>query len=260
MTICIAAIGQDSKSKEFIVFATDHMISNPAIGQFERKTGKYKKLNENTVAMLSGNPLLFDNLIINCKKKKCSFDEIKNTIHSNMKQTKDEIIQKQILDIFKIDYGFLKEILKGAIQNQYANSIIETISKFTLNTTILLIGFTNGEAQIVEINEHQISELRDINFSAIGSGGAQAINTLLFQKQSREDALSVTLYNVYKAKRNAEVSIGVGKETDIMILTQKNIIEINEEKEKVLSEVYNEELKFGKINKKVNEMLKDIIV
>jgi len=259
MTICIAAICQDSKGEELIVFATDHMISNPAVGQFERKTAKYKKLNDNTVAMLSGNPLLFDNIITNCKKKKCSCGDIKNTIHANMNNIKNEIIQKQILDIFKLDYNFLKEILRAPIQNPYANSIIETISKFTLNTGILLIGFKDKEAQIVEISENEISELRDINFSAIGSGGVQAINTLLFQKQSREDSLPVTVYNVYKAKRNAEVSIGVGKETDIMILTQSKIIEITEEKEKVLAKVYEEELKFGKTNENVNEMLNDII-
>lgn len=259
MTICVAAIGRDAKENELIVFATDHMISSPQIGQFERATGKYKQLNNNTVAMLSGNPLIFDNLIKNCKKKKCDFDDIKNSIHDNMKTIREELIKKQILDIFKIDYKFIQEIIKGPIQNQYANSLVETISKFTLNTVILLVGFKEKEAQIVEISENNISELRDINFSAIGTGAVQAVNTLLFQKQSKDDSLPVTIYNVYKAKRNAEVSVGVGKETDIIILTQSGITEIAEDKEKILSQIYEKELKFGRTNEKVNQIAKDII-
>jgi len=65
MTICIAAVGQGPNNKELIVFATDHMISHP-MGQFEMTLQKYKMINDNTAAMLAGDPLIFDTLIKDC--------------------------------------------------------------------------------------------------------------------------------------------------------------------------------------------------
>jgi hypothetical protein len=257
LTICIAAIGKDEKGKEVIVFATDHMISNPHIGQFERPIDKYKKLNDNTIVMLSGDPLIFDDLIKNCEKE-CSFDEMKETIHKSMSNMKNEIIQKQILDIFKMDYDYIKGILKGPIQNPYINNVIEIISKFNLKTILLLIGFKEDEAQIVEITEARTADLRDINFGAIGTGAVQAMNTLLFQRHSKDDSLPTTIYNVYKAKRNAEVSIGVGKETDVMILTKSGATEIEGDKLQVLSKIYEDELSFGKTHENLHEVAEPI--
>lgn len=254
MTICIAAIGIDDKGKEAIVFATDHMVSYPQMGQFEKTIDKYKKLNTNTVAMLSGNPLIFETLIGKCRKE-CSFDEIAQTIQSSMIELKEQIIQKQLLDIYKINYDYLKEVLKAPIPNPYIDNLLRAISGFSLQTSILLIGFKDDTAQIAEIIENAISNLRDIAFGAIGSGAVQALNTLLFQGQSSNDSLAATLYNVYKAKRNAEVSVGVGKETDIMILTKAGLTEINDDNIKILSTIYESELKFGKTNEKVKEML-----
>lgn len=260
MTICIAAIGKDDKGNEIVVFATDHMVSNPQIGSFEKTIDKFKKINRNTVAMLSGDPLIFEDLIQECRQKKCSFDEMAKLIETNMNTLKDAIIQKQILDIFKINYDYIKDILKGTVNNAYIDNVLRTISKFNLGTLILLIGFKEGEAQISEISENRLVSLRDIEFGAIGTGAVQALNTLLFQRHSKNDPLTVTLYNVYKAKRNAEVAIGVGKETDILILKNEGIMEIPDEKIKILSDIYEDELKFGKTNEKLNEVVKDIKV
>jgi len=65
MTICIAAIGRGLDNEELIVFATDHMISHP-LGQFEMNVEKYKKLPNNAVSMLAGDPLIFDTLVKDC--------------------------------------------------------------------------------------------------------------------------------------------------------------------------------------------------
>ncbi len=255
MTICIAAIGKGEDSKELIVFATDHMISNPAIGQFERPISKYKQLDSNAIAMLAGDPLIFGNLIKDCIKG-CDFDQTKDIIHKNMNALRSDIVQKQVLDIFKMDYEYIKQVLRGPIQNPYIGSIIETISKFNLMTLIILIGFKGDDAQITEIAENRVADLRGINFSAIGSGSVQAINTLMFQRHSKDDSLATTVYNVYKAKRNAEVSIGVGKETDLMVLTQTKVFQIDSATLQILAKVYDEELKFGKTHKKLYEALK----
>jgi hypothetical protein len=259
MTICIAAIGKDENGKELIVFATDHMISLQQIGQFEMTVEKYKKITDNTVAMLSGEPLIFDDLIEPCKNN-CSFEEMKDKIQKKMNDIKNERVQKQILDTYMMNYDNLKELLKNPLQNPYALSMFDAVSKFTLNTVILLIGFKEDEAQITEITETRIAAVRDLSFDAIGTGGLQAINTMLFQRHSKVDSLSTTIYNVYKAKRNAEVAVGVGKEIDMMVLFKTGVVKIGEDVIGVLSEVYDEELKYGKSHKKLLEIMKSIKV
>jgi hypothetical protein len=259
MTICIAAMGKGEKGADLIVFATDHMISlPPPLGQFERPIEKYKKINDNTIAMLSGNPLIFDDLLVDCRKS-CGFDEIKKVIQKNMNSVKSDIIQKQLLDIFKMNYDYVKEVLKGPIPNPFIQGILDSLSKFNLNTGILLIGFEGDNAQIVEITETTMANLRDINFGAIGTGAVQAINTLLFQRHSKDDSLPTTIYNVYKAKRNAEVAIGVGKETDVIILTKLGTTKIDGDKIRILSKIYEDELSFGKTNKQLYELVQALI-
>jgi hypothetical protein len=258
MTICIATICRDKDDKEIIVFATDHMVSISNLGQFERTISKFKELNSNTIAMLSGDPLLFDTIIKGCLPD-CDFDKMKETISKNIHELRDNTLQSQVLDIYKVSFDYIKDVLKGPIQNPYIENVIRTITEFSLETSILLIGFKDHKAQIVEIRENGLVDFRDIDFGAIGSGTVQAINTLLFQRQSKNDTLTTALYNLYKAKRNAEVSVGVGKETDMVILTDLGITRIESDEILILSKVYEDELHFGKNNDNIKEMVKALV-
>ncbi len=249
MTICIAAIGK-LNNEEIIVFATDHMITTPN-GQFEHSIAKYKELNGKNAAMLAGAALLFDELV---NTESVIIPNIKKDIFENFKKKRLEVIQNEILNVYRIDQDFLIESLKNQIPNQFINTMLEKISSFNLNTQILLVGFENGISHITEINESGIFDFRDINFHTIGTGSVQASNTLLFQKHSKEDNLETTVYNVYKAKRNAEVMPGVGKEMDLLILTKKGIIKLGNEKIKILQDIYQKELEFGKTNQKLKDL------
>ncbi len=255
MTICIAAIGKEEDNNEAIVFATDHMVTLPQVGQFEMPVEKYRKITDNTIAMLAGETLLFHDIIEDCKNN-CSFDQMKEKIRKRMFDIREERIQKQLLDTFKMTYNDVLTLLKSPLQNPFAMNIMDFISKYSLNTLIILMGFENNQAQIVEITESKVAETRDIGFDAIGSGGMQAINTLLFQKHSKNDSVSMTIYDVYKAKRNAEVAVGVGKETDMMILRESGIEKIDEERVRILAQIYDEELKFGKSNERLKNVIK----
>ncbi len=258
MTICIAAIGTGEKNKELIVFATDHMVSIGSLGQFEKTIAKYKAINHNTVAMLSGNPLIFDALLDECCKNR-NFDKIKKVIFNNISDIKYDKVQKSILDIFKIDFDYIKEVLKGDIKNKIIDAILQSIAEYSLNTSIILIGFKNHIAQITEIREIGMIDFRDIEFGCIGSGAVQAMNTLLFQRHTKTDSLSTTLYNVYKAKKNAEVSVGVGEETDMVILTEKGVTKLNSTQIEVLRKIYDKELVYGKNHEKIKELVKSNI-
>ena len=245
MTICIAAIANENE-KEQIVFATDHMVTT-FMGQFEHSIVKYNKLNKNTVAMLAGQALLFDDLVKLDDKHK-DYNQIKKYVFGNFKKKRNEIIQNEIFNLYGIDQQFFIDVLKGEITNPFIHSILENVSEYSLETQILLIGFDNSLAQITNIEENSIVDFRSMNFHAIGSGAIQAVNTLLFQKHSKTDSLLTTIYNVYKAKKNAEVSEGVGRETEILILSGESVQQLSNDNIDILNIIYLNELQYGKNN------------
>jgi hypothetical protein len=255
MTICVSAIATDN-GKESIVFSTDHMVSVGDLGQFEKEIKKYKILNKNNiVAMLSGQMLLFDR-ILEGTNDFYDFYKIKGKIIENMAKIRKEIIKKEVYDLFGIDENYIKTILSNPIQNPFVQRILETVSNFSLQTSILLVGFDNeGKAQISEIDEKSYADYRDIHFHAIGSGSTQALNTLLFQKHCKSKDLKTAIYNVYKAKRNAEVVVGVGKETEVIILNKEGFQELKEDKIIKLSNIYDLELNYGVTHQDLNTIL-----
>lgn len=171
---------------------------------------------------------------------------------------KDEQIKKQLLDQYKLDFDFIKEVMKGQVQNKYIDNILQSISEASLDSAILVIGFKNHLAQITEIRDIGMFDYRDIDFGCIGSGAVQAMNTLLFQRHSKSDSLATTLYNVYKAKRNAEVAVGVGEETDMAILSSKGVKQIKSDNLEILRKVYEKELTLGKTSEKVKELVQSL--
>lgn len=253
MTICISAIGTDKNNsgeeEEFIVFATDHMITfgNGDIdNEFEHNIKKYKKLGlkKKCVAMLSGKTLLFEKILEGTENLD-DFDQIRNKIYSNFKQIKKDEIKIQLLNPFGLSEGTLKEFLLRPVENPITRTILDSIMRHTLNTSILLIGFRNKKAQIYEINEVDNFSVRDLHFHTIGSGSVNASNSLFIQKHCKENNLKKTIYNVYKSKRNAEVSKGVGQDTEILICSEREIISVCSEDMEKLKAIYENELCFG---------------
>ena len=252
MTICISAICKNENKEETIVFAVDHMIST-GIGEFEHGINKFKKLNQNTVGIIAGNALLMDYFLDEDYSDK-SYGEIQEIIEEKFQAKRLEVIKKEVLDVFSIDLDYVKDILKNPISNTFQSMILRNIARTKLNTAILLIGFEDGKAKISEIGDAGVGSYDQINFHSIGSGSIQAQNTLLFQNHSKECDLKTALYNVYKAKKNAEVMQGVGKKTDIGFLHKNGISMLDAEDIKILDEIYQMELNCGKKHPKLKKL------
>lgn len=259
MTVCIAAIATENNA-EYIVFATDHMITT-RLGQYEHPIEKYCHVKKNMIAMLSGRVLLTDKLLPKDEyADSLSFEEIQQDIFSRFKQVRKEEIQRSILDIYGVDETFIKNNLMIQIQNRYIDTLFSKISQYRLNTSVLLIGYDkNNKAQISMISEDTCENYRDINFHAIGSGSLQATNTLMFQKHDKKNPLSISLYNVFKAKRNAEVAQGVGKELDLLVLSDSKCIRVSPEELKYLDKVYNEEMSIANNSKDLKKVSENIL-
>ena len=68
-------------------------------------------------------------------------------------KTSIQKIQKEVLDVYTIDWDDVKEILKNPITNEFQTLILKSITKIKLNTAILLMGFNDKKARISEIGD-----------------------------------------------------------------------------------------------------------
>lgn len=243
MTVCISAICTE-KQNEHIVFAVDHMITTMN-GEFEHSIKKYREINKNTVGMIAGDALQMEYLM-DLKNFSDDYTKLQKTFEKKIKEKRLEIIQKSILNTFDVDIDFIKENLNEEINNPIMSKIFDRILDTKLGVSILLVGFIEDTAHLSIIRENGVHDFTTIHFTAIGSGAPQAQNTMLFQKQSKDDDLRTTLYNVYKAKKNAEVNRGVGKETEIGYLNKDKIVMIQEKDLKILNDIYEHESLCGK--------------
>lgn len=255
MTICIAAIGTN-EGKEYVIAATDKMLTNSLIGgSFEHPSPKFKIIGKKYIAMLAGNPLLFSELVNERISEGKDLKGVANNIKEAMKSKRLSRIDEEILGPLLADRKLISRALEKEIPNSYIDSILKAVAEFRLETAIILAGVEDHKASVLLISETGVHNFSEIGFHTIGTGDVEATNTLLFQQQSRETSVKETIYNVFKAKRNAEVAEGVGQLTDMIIIGEGKVIELNKEKIKILRQVYDKELKFGKNHKLLDGIL-----
>ncbi len=221
---------------------------------YEHEIEKYCKLGQNMVAMLAGNPLLFG-ILVDVKNTKDNFINYRDEIYSNFVEERKKQINQQVYNTFGIDNVYIKEVLKEPIENKLMGDILKALAEFSLQTVMILVGYIGNKAQMSIISEMGHNDFRGMNFCAIGTGEQHAVNTLLIHKHSKKSPILTTVYHVYKAKKSAEYSVGVGKETDIFILPKNNnIIEIDNKNKNILERIYNEEIKYSERSKKLDKI------
>lgn len=96
---------------------------------------------------------------------------------------------------------------------------MDYISRIKLDTELIIAGFVEGMATIVETDEKCGALIRE-HFSTIGEGRYLAHSVLLHRAHEDHNHLGTTLYQIFEAKRYAERVRSVGKQTSITVLAQ----------------------------------------
>lgn len=258
MTICVAgickyAIKDKPEVKDGIIFATDHMVSIEGIGQFEHKISKHNMLPNGLIVMIAGT-LSLDEITHDLIDAKTTLTDTVSAIQERMKELNDAKIEREILSRAGFKLSDLSDLVKSEIRNEYMNEIIKKALSHDMETVVILLGIETNQAKLVTITENSIdSSGSEIGFAAIGSGDMQAINTLLFQQHNRNEWLYTAIYNIYKAKKNAEAAEGVGNTTDLFFLTD-NGQPVPITNLAILDQIYADELNQGKTDKRLEQL------
>jgi 20S proteasome alpha/beta subunit len=123
-----------------------------------------------------------------------------------------------------IEFAQFQQLVSQSASSQVLAQMLGMISQHNLNLDLMLAGVDEDGGHIAVVTHPGTSLLMDtVGMSAIGSGGLHALVRLSLGKQTRDLSVSETIFNVYEAKRASEVAPGVGKVTDIAVLSGRKI-------------------------------------
>ncbi len=248
MTICIAAMCENGKA---VIAASDKMItySAPPYHQFEHPRSKLQILARRAVIATAGSALLpseFINLIKEemAKIEKLNIREIAYAAERAYRRLRVKGIEGRVLSAYGITWSEYRDIVKsGEITDLYYR-IISQVENFRIELEAIIAGVDESGAHIYVIdNPGYSNSFDDIGYTAIGSGEYHAIRSFIENYYSVSLPIPQALYVVYEAKKYAEFAPGVGKQTDIVIITEDGVIEVNEKIKNELDEAYKTKMK-----------------
>jgi hypothetical protein len=120
-------------------------------------------------------------------------------------------------------------------------AVLGLISQHNLQLEILVAGTDDSGSHLFTVLHPGILlPLETTGYGAIGSGGVHAAVRLSLGQQNKQASLVDTVYNVYEAKKAAEVAPGVGTLTDMAIIKDGKVRFVKPAMFTVLEKVHKE--------------------
>lgn len=230
MTVCICAICDSGKS---VVVAADRQVTfgPPLSLQTELPSDrKIHGLTSTIVALYSGHVPDGEEIISKVKgqippSQKILVNDIAEKVKTAYIDLKRKRQEETILRPWLgTDFQTFQQMLAGAALSTGLQQIMGALMQHSLGLDVLVAGLDDTGAHLhVATNPGVLLPLDTLGYAAIGTGGLHASIRLTLGKQSKLCKLAETVYNVYEAKKAAEVAPGVGQETDMDIISNGKI-------------------------------------
>lgn len=230
MTICISAACDNGQK---LVIAADRMftIGSPLNVEFEPPISKIETMTPTCLAMGSGNSLAAAEILKRARAKfanspKQSVDIVARSVQEEYSILRNEVVEQQIVNpalgpdyaVFRSRGGTLPQYLQPQAQI-YAQLFMQS-GQYNLGVEIVVSGFDEAGSHIYVISHPgQLTSFDKIGYGITGSGATHASIKLALELQHPKSGLTDTLLSVYGAKLAAEVAPGVGKETEMYVVS-----------------------------------------
>jgi len=124
-------------------------------------------------------------------------------------------------------------------------ALADEIKAFDMQCDLLVCGFESfDEPFILNLGHPGIAtDMTMTGHQAIGSGWDKAISRLLFSEHKRTHSIGRTLYDLFDAKANAEMAVGVGYEWDAVVILKNGYHDVTQEIKDLIEQVW------GKFNR-----------
>jgi hypothetical protein len=213
-----------------LVLVMDKMVTLGGTTSLE--TGmKGQQLGERWHCVFAGNDVshadavidLTDSLMVENEEESATKvrDRFTHAYHTIRKKQ----IEDQLLSSFNWTIEDFLKIGRKQLPISHFSSLLTDIQNFDLGCQFILSGFPNDDAEepnIYVIENPGVAHPHDIvGFASIGAGETNASAYLTWREHSRHDDLWETVYNGIAAKALSEKAIGVGFQTDVVIIPAK---------------------------------------
>lgn len=225
MTVCIAAICKGPNG-DCIVGASDRMLSTDS-STFEPATSKIWQLTSSIYALFAGATDLQIELLRSVSL------EVNERVRASPERW---LLVEEVADLYRRFHDALRAVhaersillpiglttqkfISGEhkLSSAIADEFLYSLQRFRLEgTQTIFAGVDTTGAHLVLWDGAELSFRDGSGFVAIGSGCSQAEASLMTDRQSRLRLFDETVVLVHSAKKRAETSLGVGRDTDMI--------------------------------------------
>lgn len=249
MTVCIASLcSNENGNPQNVVVASDRMVTLGNFMEFEHEVSKITKLTSKSVVLVAGDTLRGSKIVDTVKSKlhelqDLKIPEIATLVAKWYSESRNESIEN---DIFKLR-GFTRQDFYDSYQTkllpQLAYQLDAQVMEYNYGVQLIVAGVDDDGAHAYFIDNPgtNCTDIHQIGYTAIGSGAIHATQALIGFGHSASKELKLTVFTTFAAKRRGEVAPGVGKDTDLFIVTADGIQELTQEEIKMLNEIYENE-------------------
>ena len=244
MTVCIAAKADDGKA---LILAADQMTTMMNVVTETENATKILKLKENLYLLTAGGEFSareMYKLASRNLKGTTTVEEAVPVVQRAFAKVKLDEAEAQFLaprGLTISDFIDKQQSLNKDIAAMIDSQMINYAQPNNGNGVMLLLAGINpdGEAKIYEFDPPGIYG-EHAAFAAIGSGGTHTTNSLLARRYSANQPEAEAVYLVFEAKKHSEVAPGVGRNTDMYLITKKGEKVYTEAELKKFASIYDE--------------------
>jgi 20S proteasome alpha/beta subunit len=243
MTVCVAALAADFQA---VVCISDKALSYGDYIQWDSDSSKIVKINP------SGTLLLFSGGEESSSKVLGKFighgKELWRKERNGIIQTCEEqyvaavnaLVDAKFLRPRLLDRKQYLNAITAATANDIMRALADEVKAFDMQCDLLVCGFDNfDEPFILSLGHPGIAmDMTITGHHAIGSGSEKAISRLLFSEHKRVHSVGRTLYDLFDAKANAEMAVGVGYEWDAVVILKNGYHDVTQEIKELIEQVW----------------------
>jgi hypothetical protein len=243
MTICLAALCDNGES---CVVAADRMAVFGAGSLLEFKqddaTKKIYKIADCSVLLHSG--ATQDAEAIAAKMLNDATEDLRQRLDQVVAELLREQRDLKLSRLIGGDFNYEKLIAavcaapSGPFQEAW-----QQVKTINLGDMLLVAPEKSGYA-IHWLRPPEFGAKADLHYASVGSGGIYGRAALTIQQYAESSKISEALFQVYSAKKAAEMVYGVGEPTDMAVLTKGRVIDVSPETIGLLEKLRRERSKY----------------
>lgn len=254
MTTCMALMSEclqeDTAAK--LVLVSDRLLTlgETTSAEIAMKT---RLVGKNWHVLFAGKDVSHANAIMNILIDRLIKEEISEeaeVVRDIFVQAYHDVRKKQIEHLFLSSFGWtIKDFLsigRKSLPISHYSSLLTDIQQFDLGCEFILCGFEPHalvpDLFVVE-NPGVATPYGVMGFAAIGAGSVNASVYLTLREQAAHHGLTRTIYNGIAAKAMSEKALGVGRETDVVVV-EKDKAAIFLSDPEAIKQIWEEEERF----------------